>query len=145
MKYFYINNSFCSCFIEICNNPNTVLLNNYFLSDISRFCISGVRRYHASNGETQPHWAFPCRCDNGCDTDTGECLNGGSCIQGLPTEYTWSGQACRTGNNQIVIILLPHICRFIDQETQRKFYFLILQAILRITNPPLKVVYIMRR
>ena len=62
------------------------------------FCVTGVRRYRASHGESQPHWTFPCRCDNGCDTDTGECLNGGSCIQGQPTEYTWSGQACRTGN-----------------------------------------------
>ncbi|KAI0209845.1 hypothetical protein LSAT2_005439 [Lamellibrachia satsuma] len=41
---------------------------------------------------------FPCRCTDGCNTTTGDCLNGGQCEDGQPSGYRWSGTACQTGN-----------------------------------------------
>ena len=54
-------------------------------------------RYRESSSSTYPPWSFPCRCTDGCNTDTGDCLNGGTCIPDIPVGYTWSGQACRYG------------------------------------------------
>ena len=40
---------------------------------------------------------FPCRCTEGCDQVTGQCLVGGQCIDGNPRGYTWSGPTCQIG------------------------------------------------
>ena len=58
--------------------------------------IPAVLRYRASVDDTYPEWAFPCRCTSGCDTDTGECKEGGECIGGRPPQFPWSGRGCRT-------------------------------------------------
>ncbi|KAK2156311.1 hypothetical protein NP493_1962g00001 [Ridgeia piscesae] len=41
---------------------------------------------------------FPCRCTDGCDQVTGQCLDGGQCSDGHPSGYKWSGPACQIGN-----------------------------------------------
>jgi len=38
---------------------------------------------------------FPCRCTDGCDQVTGQCLDGGQCSDGHPIGYKWSGPACQ--------------------------------------------------
>ena len=40
---------------------------------------------------------LPCRCTDGCNSDTGACLRGGQCQDGQPTNYKWHGPACQTG------------------------------------------------
>ncbi|KAK2183955.1 hypothetical protein NP493_291g03001 [Ridgeia piscesae] len=39
---------------------------------------------------------FPCRCTDGCNTTTGDCLHGGRCEDGYPSGYRWSGPGCQT-------------------------------------------------
>ncbi|KAK2152409.1 hypothetical protein NP493_2462g00000 [Ridgeia piscesae] len=41
---------------------------------------------------------FPCRCTDGCDQVTGQCVDGGTCSDGQPRGYKWSGEACQIGN-----------------------------------------------
>ncbi|KAK2152058.1 hypothetical protein NP493_2533g00022 [Ridgeia piscesae] len=48
--------------------------------------------------ERQGSCIFPCKCTKGCDTSTGDCLNGGTCIDGPPSGHRWQGPACQTGN-----------------------------------------------
>ena len=60
--------------------------------------IIGILRYRENSSSTYPPWSFPCRCTDGCNTDPGDCLNGGTCIPDIPEGYAWSGQACRYGN-----------------------------------------------
>ncbi|KAK2175547.1 hypothetical protein NP493_723g02013 [Ridgeia piscesae] len=52
----------------------------------------------ASTSASQGTCIFPCRCTNGCDTTTGDCLNDGQCQDGPPSGYRWSGPGCQTGN-----------------------------------------------
>ena len=61
------------------------------------YVITGILRYRESSSSAYPPWSFPCRCTDGCNTDNGDCLNGGTCIPDIPVGYTWSGQACRYG------------------------------------------------
>ena len=61
------------------------------------YYITGILLYRENRYSTYPPWSFPCRCTDGCNTDTGDCLNGGTCIPDIPVGYTWSGQACRYG------------------------------------------------
>ncbi|KAI0230731.1 hypothetical protein LSAT2_018912 [Lamellibrachia satsuma] len=61
-------------------------------------CISGATCRFASTSDSQGPCIFPCRCTNGCNTITGECINGGQCQDGPPSGYRWSGPACQTGN-----------------------------------------------
>ncbi|KAI0240203.1 hypothetical protein LSAT2_009106 [Lamellibrachia satsuma] len=61
-------------------------------------CTSGGRCRFASTPTNQGSCIFPCRCINGCNTTTGECINGGQCQDGLPSGYRWRGQACQIGN-----------------------------------------------
>ena len=41
---------------------------------------------------------FVCRCTK-CDPDTGECMDGETCIDGHPRGmgFEWRGEGCRTG------------------------------------------------
>ena len=58
--------------------------------------ISAVQRY-GSDLSVSP---FLCRCTNDkCDPDTGECMDGESCIDGHPRGmgFEWRGKGCRTG------------------------------------------------
>ncbi|KAI0230737.1 hypothetical protein LSAT2_018886 [Lamellibrachia satsuma] len=61
-------------------------------------CTSGARCRFASTSASRGSCIFPCRCTNGCNTTTGECIKGGQCEDGHPSGYRWSGQACQTGN-----------------------------------------------
>ena len=61
------------------------------------YVVTGILRYRESSSSTYPPWSLPCRCTDGCNTDTGDCLNGGTCIPDRPVGYTWGGQACRYG------------------------------------------------
>ena len=48
--------------------------------------------------------AFLCRCSNDkCDPDTGECMDGETCIDGQPRGmgFGWRGKGCRTGENNV--------------------------------------------
>ena len=58
-------------------------------------------RNRSSANDTEPTWAFPCRCTDECNTETGACLNEGECLTGEPAQYQWSGKACRTGEYYI--------------------------------------------
>ena len=40
---------------------------------------------------------FDCLCSDGCDKDTGECLDGGTCPQSLPKEHPYFGPGCNIG------------------------------------------------
>ena len=60
-------------------------------------CVySGIQRY----GSDLSVSAFLCRCTNDkCDPDTGECLDGETCIDGQPYNkgVGWRGDSCQTG------------------------------------------------
>ena len=44
--------------------------------------------------------AFPCRCTNGCDSQTGSCMNQGQCVIDDPISGSrWTGDGCRTGES----------------------------------------------
>ena len=59
--------------------------------------VTGARCRFASTAASQGPCIFPCRCTQGCDTATGECLNGGRCEDDHPNGYQWNGTACQTG------------------------------------------------
>ncbi|KAI0218665.1 hypothetical protein LSAT2_029625, partial [Lamellibrachia satsuma] len=59
---------------------------------------SVARCRFASTSASRGSCIFPCRCTNGCNTITGECIDGGQCEDGHPSGYRWSGQACQIGN-----------------------------------------------
>ncbi|KAI0217943.1 hypothetical protein LSAT2_030316 [Lamellibrachia satsuma] len=58
---------------------------------------SGAHCRFASTSTSQGSCIFPCRCTDGCNTTTGNCINGGQCEDGHPSGYRWSGTACQTG------------------------------------------------
>ena len=69
-----------------------------FYADIyDAFPVTGARCRFASTADSQCPCIFPCRCTQGCDTATGDCLNGGRCEDDHPNDYQWSGTACQTG------------------------------------------------
>ena len=58
--------------------------------------FTAVQRY----GSDLSVSAFLCRCTNDkCDPDTGECMDGETCIDGHPRGMgvEWTGKGCRTG------------------------------------------------
>ncbi|KAK2191678.1 hypothetical protein NP493_48g07064 [Ridgeia piscesae] len=62
------------------------------------FPVTGARCRFASRAHNQGSCIFPCRCTQGCDIATGNCLNSGKCIRDHPDNFQWSGKACQTGN-----------------------------------------------
>ncbi|KAI0224656.1 hypothetical protein LSAT2_024361 [Lamellibrachia satsuma] len=77
--------------------------------------ISAAHCRFASNSTSQGSCIFPCRCADGCDTTTGECINGGQCEDGHPSAYRWSGTACQIGH---VSILANEISDFFESVTK---------------------------
>ncbi|KAI0213978.1 hypothetical protein LSAT2_000930 [Lamellibrachia satsuma] len=59
---------------------------------------SGARCRFSSTPASQGSCIFPCRCTKGCNTTTGQCVNGGICEDGHPSGWKWTGTACQTGN-----------------------------------------------
>ena len=57
----------------------------------------GPETPRSATGKNQSSCILPCRCENGCNTDTGLCINGTKCIPGKPLGVSWSGPACQTG------------------------------------------------
>ncbi|KAI0237598.1 hypothetical protein LSAT2_011828 [Lamellibrachia satsuma] len=58
---------------------------------------AGARCRFANTSTSQGSCIFPCRCTDGCNTTTGDCLNGGDCEDGHPSAYRWNGTACQIG------------------------------------------------
>ncbi|KAI0230738.1 Receptor-type tyrosine-protein phosphatase mu [Lamellibrachia satsuma] len=68
---------------------------------LSDRCTSGARCRFASTSASRGSCIFPCRCTNGCNTTTGECIKGGRCKDGLPSGYHWHGPACQIGEQRL--------------------------------------------
>ena len=65
---------------------------------------------------------FPCRCTDGCDKVTGQCLDGGQCSDGHPSGYKWSGPVCQIGGCQICDVPIISVTTLVHEEcvTYRK-------------------------
>ncbi|KAI0223054.1 hypothetical protein LSAT2_025710 [Lamellibrachia satsuma] len=59
---------------------------------------NSVDKQLAASSTIVVHFIFPCRCTNGCNTTTGQCINGGICEDGHPSGWKWTGTVCQTGN-----------------------------------------------
>ncbi|KAK2166571.1 hypothetical protein NP493_1314g00024, partial [Ridgeia piscesae] len=62
------------------------------------FSAAGTPCRFDNSSTTRGTCIFPCRCTDGCDQVTGQCLDGGQCSDGHPSGYKWSGPACQIGN-----------------------------------------------
>ncbi|KAI0234091.1 hypothetical protein LSAT2_015703 [Lamellibrachia satsuma] len=58
-------------------------------------------RQQQDESTSQGSCIFPCRCTDGCNTTTGDCLNGGQCEDGHPSGYRWTGTACQTDADRL--------------------------------------------
>ncbi|KAI0220359.1 hypothetical protein LSAT2_028127, partial [Lamellibrachia satsuma] len=75
-----------------------VLLTALLVSLLTYLEVCGARCRFASTSASQGSCIFPCRCTKGCNTTTGQCINGGICEDGHPSGWKWTGTACQTGN-----------------------------------------------
>ncbi|KAI0234096.1 hypothetical protein LSAT2_015708 [Lamellibrachia satsuma] len=75
-----------------------VLLVTVVVTLLAHHRSSGTYCRFANTSASQGSCIFPCRCTDGCNTTTGDCLNSGQCGVGHPSVATWSGTACQTGN-----------------------------------------------
>ena len=80
---------------------------------IYAFIIVGASCRFASTTDNQGPCIFPCRCTKGCDNATGECLNGGTCIDGHPSGYRWGGTACQSGRYIICTVFYLRYIRYV--------------------------------
>ena len=83
--------------------------------------VPGARCRFASSSASQGSCVFPCRCTNGCDTTTGQCVNGGQCTTDKPDKPTdlgwrWTGIACQEGS------WVKNIIRHVSQTKQTQIY-----------------------
>ena len=81
---------------------------NYFANTYFHL-ISGAHCRFASTSASQGSCIFPCRCTKGCDTTTGQCINGGICEDGHPSSRKWTGTACQTGSCLLMNIVNIHL------------------------------------
>ncbi|KAK2181246.1 hypothetical protein NP493_405g04008 [Ridgeia piscesae] len=80
------------------NDMAHVVLVTVLAMCLMEYGISGPPCRFNNSSTSRGTCVFPCRCTDGCDQVTGQCLDGGQCQDDHPSGYKWSGPSCQIGN-----------------------------------------------